>query len=131
MLYLDPDILILDPIPAAGSPLKRNLFAAAIHSGLAQISAPVNRVRLHSDDDAGYFNSGVLVMDLAAQRRELNPAEIFAWTREHANELILPDQDPLDMAPGFFRSMTPSTTTMPASMMPIVCSVPGKRIWTG
>lgn len=63
---------------------------------LAQISAPVNRVRLHSDDDAGYFNSGVLVMDLAAQRRELDPAEIFAWTREHANELILPDQDILN-----------------------------------
>lgn len=97
VLYLDPDILILNPVsPLLDLPLEGNLFAAAIHSGLAQISAPVNRVRLHSDDDAGYFNSGVLVMDLAAQRRELDPAEIFAWTREHANELILPDQDILN-----------------------------------
>ena len=53
-------------------------------------------MRLHSADDAGYFNSGVLVMDLAAQRKELNPEEIFAWTREHASELILPDQDILN-----------------------------------
>ena len=97
VLYLDPDILILNPVsPLLELPLDGNLFAAASHSGLAQISAPVNRVRLHSADDAGYFNSGVLVMDLAAQRKELNPEEIFAWTREHASELILPDQDILN-----------------------------------
>lgn len=97
VLYLDPDTLILNPIsPLLKLPLNGNLFAAASHSGLSQISAPVNRVRLHSADDVGYFNSGVLVMDLAAQRRELDPEAIFAWTREHASELILPDQDILN-----------------------------------
>ena len=94
VLYLDPDILILNPVsPLLSLPLEGNLFAAAIHTGLAQISAPVNRVRLHSADESGYYNSGVLVMDLEAQRRELDPREIFAWAEEHAAELILPDQD--------------------------------------
>lgn len=98
VLYLDPDILILNPISQLlDLPLEGNLFAAANHTGLGQqISAPVNRVRLHSNDSSTYFNSGVLVMDLEAQRRELDPAAIFAWTQEHANELILPDQDILN-----------------------------------
>lgn len=39
VLYLDPDILILNPVsPLLDLPLEGNLFAAAIHSGLAQIS---------------------------------------------------------------------------------------------
>ena len=73
VLYLDPDILILNPISQLlNLPLEGNLFAAANHTGLGQqISAPVNRVRLHSNDSSTYFNSGVLVMDLEAQRREL------------------------------------------------------------
>ena len=57
----------------------------------------MNRVRLHSDSPInGYFNSGVLVMDLAAQRRELDPEDIFRYAADHAAELILPDQDLLN-----------------------------------
>ena len=35
-------------------------------------------------------------MCIRDRRQELDPAEIFDWTREHANELILPDQDILN-----------------------------------
>ena len=97
VLYLDPDILILNPVsPLYRLPLEGNLYAAAIHTGLAQIADPVNRVRLNSTEGPGYFNSGVMVMDLAAQRREVNASDIFDYAREHASELILPDQDILN-----------------------------------
>ena len=97
VLYLDPDILILNPVsPLLDLPLEGNLFAAAIHSGLAQISAPVNRVRLHSDDDAGYFNSGVLLIDLNAARAQVRPRDIFRYAEEKGKALLLPDQDILN-----------------------------------
>ena len=98
MIYLDPDTLILNPIsPLERLDLEGNLFAAAAHTAFSQLTDPVNRVRLHSDSPInGYFNSGVLVMDLAAQRRELDPEDIFRYAADHAAELILPDQDLLN-----------------------------------
>ena len=98
VIYLDPDTLILNPIsPLERLDLEGNLFAAAAHTAFSQLTDPVNRVRLHSDSPInGYFNSGVLVMDLAAQRRELDPEDIFRYATDHAAELILPDQDLLN-----------------------------------
>ena len=90
VIYLDPDTLILTPIsPRERLDLEGNLFAAAAHTAFSQLTDPVNRVRLHSDSPInGYFNSGVLVMDLAAQRRELDPEDIFRYAADHAAELI-------------------------------------------
>ncbi len=39
---------------------------------------------------------GVLVMDLSAMRREVRPGDIFDYAREHADILLLPDQDVLN-----------------------------------
>ena len=97
VLYLDPDTLILNPLsPLYHLPLEGMLYAACCHTGLSQITGPVNRARLHSSEDTGYFNSGVLLMDLKAQRQNIQPNEIFDYARTHASELILPDQDILN-----------------------------------
>ena len=77
--------------------LEGDLMAAATHTGLlAGITDPVNRLRLENYEAEAYYNSGVLVMDLSAMRREVRPGDIFDYAREHADILLLPDQDVLN-----------------------------------
>lgn len=95
VLYLDPDILVLNSLrPLWETDLEGNLFAAAAHTGKTELANSVNRMRLNSGSD--YYNSGVLLMDLAAARREIDPEEIFRYVAEHKKELLLPDQDLLN-----------------------------------
>ena len=98
VLYLDPDILVINPVRALyDTDLEGDLMAAATHTGLlAGITDPVNRLRLENYEAEAYYNSGVLLMDLAAARREIDPEEIFRYVAEHKKELLLPDQDLLN-----------------------------------
>ena len=95
IVYLDPDILVINPLrPLWETDLKGNLFAAAAHTGMTDIAHSVNRLRLKTDSD--YYNSGVLLMDLDAGRKEIVPQEIFDFAAEHKATLLLPDQDILN-----------------------------------
>ena len=97
VLYLDPDILVINPLrPLYDTDLEGKLMAASIHRGLTDISSRVNRLRLENYEAEAYYNSGVLVMDLSAMRREVRPGDIFDYAREHADILLLPDQDVLN-----------------------------------
>mgnify|MGYP001516673619 CR=1 FL=1 len=84
VLYLDPDILVINPVRALyDTDLEGDLMAAATHTGLlAGITDPVNRLRLENYEAEAYYNSGVLVMDLSAMRREVRPGDIFDYARE-------------------------------------------------
>ena len=95
VLYLDPDILVINPLtPLWRLDMGSKLFAAAAHTGMTELANNVNRLRLGTERD--YFNSGVLLIDLARCRAEVNPEEIFSYVSEHAEELLLPDQDILN-----------------------------------
>ena len=95
MLYLDPDILVINPLrPLWETALDGHFFAACAHTGKTELVSSVNRVRLGVEND--YFNSGVLLMDLARCRREIVPQELFDYAAAHMNTLILPDQDMLN-----------------------------------
>lgn len=95
VIYLDPDTLVINPLrPLWETDLDGRLFAACAHTGKTEIVSSVNRVRLNVTHD--YFNSGVLLMDLTACRREIRPEALFAFVREHASTLLLPDQDLLN-----------------------------------
>ena len=74
--------------------LDGHLFAAAAHTGKTELVHNVNRIRLGTDCD--YFNSGVMLMDLNRCRAEIQTEELFRFVREHAGELVLPDQDVLN-----------------------------------
>ena len=65
VLYLDPDILVINPVGALyDTDLEGDLMAAATHTGLlAGITDPVNRLRLENYEAEAYYNSGVLLMD--------------------------------------------------------------------
>ncbi len=95
ILYLDPDILVINPIrPLWETGLGGNLFAAAAHTGKTELANSVNQLRLGTEHD--YYNSGVLLMDLERARREIEPAALFRYVEQHRLELILPDQDVLN-----------------------------------
>ena len=95
IIYLDPDILVINPLtPLWRLDMGGKLFAAAAHTGMTELANNVNRLRLGTERD--YFNSGVLLIDLARCRAEVNPEEIFSYVSEHAEELLLPDQDVLN-----------------------------------
>ena len=95
VLYLDPDILIINPIrPLWETDLRGNLFGAAAHTGKTELANSVNQLRLGTQRD--YYNSGVLLMDLGAGRREIRPQALFDYVEKHRKELILPDQDLLN-----------------------------------
>lgn len=95
VIYLDPDILIINPLrPLWELGINGKLFAAAAHTGKTELANNVNRIRLGVDHD--YYNSGVLLMDLKQARDQIVPEQIFAFVEEHAKELMLPDQDLLN-----------------------------------
>lgn len=95
ILYLDPDILVINSLrPLWELELEGNLFAAAAHSWGGYLAANVSRVRLGTEGK--YYNSGVLLMDLAACRRKIDPQEVFSFVEKHGKELVLPDQDVLN-----------------------------------
>ena len=99
ILYLDPDTLVINPVrPLWETDLNGMLFAAAAHTGMTELANNVNHLRLGTEQD--YFNSGVLLMDLSAGRREIEPGEIFNYVERHRRELILPDQDVLNAVYG-------------------------------
>ena len=97
ILYLDPDILVINPVRELYDiDVSAHLYAAAAHVGLTNIATYINQARLNAFDSEYYYNSGVLLMNLARQRKEVDPDEIFAYVRTHGEELVLPDQDVLN-----------------------------------
>lgn len=99
ILYLDPDILVINPLrPLWEMDLEGNLFAAAAHTGKTELANNINQLRLGTDHN--YFNSGVLLIDLKRGRNEIHFKEMFRYVREHAKELVLPDQDILNAVYG-------------------------------
>ena len=92
VLYLDPDMLIINPLrPLWELDLQGKTFAASSHTGLTEMANEINQVRLDTEHE--YFNSGVILIDLAAARKLVAAADVFRCVSEHEKELILPDQD--------------------------------------
>lgn len=95
VLYLDPDIVVLNSVKSLyETPLDGCFFAAAEHT--APALREVNRLRLKNPDAKGYFNTGVLLMNLALLRKEADTQKIAAYIRENRDRLLLPDQDVLN-----------------------------------
>lgn len=97
ILYLDPDMLVIGNLrPLYETEMGDHLYAACIHKGLVDFSTPVNKIRLSTYKTEGYFNSGMLLMNLPRIREHVLPQAIFDYVRENRNLLVLPDQDVLN-----------------------------------
>jgi len=95
ILYLDPDILIINSIRELyDTCLGDCLYAAAYHDRVSVKS--INRLRLRPYEIEEYYNSGVLLCNLPRQREVINEKEIFDFVEKNKSTLILPDQDILN-----------------------------------
>lgn len=95
ILYLDPDILIINPIDTLyETELEGYLYAASYHK--RALIKGINMIRLKAYEMEEYFNSGVLLMNLPLHRERIREEEIYAYLEKNRNRLILPDQDLLN-----------------------------------
>ena len=89
VLYLDADILCINDLqPLYELPLEDHLYAAANHSKLTEVTTVINKVRLKNYESEGYFNSGVLLMNLTQLRQEVKEKEIAAFIQKNQLNLF-------------------------------------------
>lgn len=105
ILYLDADLLCInDLMPLYNVDLSGYMYASAIHTNLTNPTDVINKIRLQNFDADGYYNSGVLLMNLDEIRQRVEPTDIFNYIRDHI--LLLPDQDVLNALYGkYIRSV--------------------------
>ena len=95
ILYLDPDILVLNPVRELYEmELGNFLYGAAYHNKIPV--KEINRVRLFPYEIDAYYNSGVLLMNLGQLRAQVDEQEIYRFVEENRMKLIMPDQDILN-----------------------------------
>lgn len=106
ILYLDPDILVINEItPLWQLDLGEALLAAATHAGVTNLTNNINHLRLSTDSD--YYNSGVMLINLDVARQQVKVADIQRTLEKYRHYLILPDQDVLNHLYGQFIKQIP------------------------
>lgn len=91
-LYLDPDTLVINPVEDLFNiDLEGNAFAAASHTDLIHPATGLNHVRLGTE--GAYFNTGVLLYDMASARNLIDPRVLFEEAERREGDLLFPDQD--------------------------------------
>lgn len=92
ILYLDPDILVINEINTLyDTDISDYLYAAAYHDRIS--ITEINKLRLKPYDIKTYYNSGVLLMNLRLQREKIKERDIYDFVEKNRKKLILPDQD--------------------------------------
>ena len=75
ILYLDPDILIINSIRELyQTDITGYLYAAAYHDKISV--KEINKIRLFPYDIEAYYNSGVLLMNLEYQRQKIDEKDL-------------------------------------------------------
>ena len=94
ILYLDPDILVINSVKELyGLDMNGHLYAAASHS---IASRHLNQLRLAPYEIVQYYNSGVLLMNLPLVRERVDENEIYDFVEKFRTRLVMPDQDVLN-----------------------------------
>lgn len=92
VLYLDPDLVVLKPLDKLyNMDMGDKYFAAASHVG--NILTKMNNIRLNTEDDSPYINSGVMLMNISLLKREQDYSQVLEYITRHKSFLVLPDQD--------------------------------------
>lgn len=94
VLYIDCDLLVLRPLrPFYDTELGDCLAAAVVDTGCEDRS---RYERLDYPAEDSYFNAGVLLIDLAAWRREDMGKACAEYYRSHYESIVFNDQDILN-----------------------------------
>lgn len=95
-LYLDPDVLIRkNMLSFYTMDLCENYIAGAGH--LHGIHNTFNKARLGLKNQKKYVNSGVMLMNLTAIRRDFTLEKVLDCLKENAQWLIMGDQDMVNL----------------------------------
>lgn len=94
VLYLDPDVVCLNPVSRFyNKPFGDAFFIASEHEYSAWMARTFNKMRLKIPKAKGYFNTGVMLINVSRLKKS-DPAErIFAYIEQYKHRLLLPDQD--------------------------------------
>lgn len=97
-LYIDADTLILDDISRLWrTGLRGKPVAAAQDSGFQRIgSTDIPWAEVGIPPSGKYFNSGVLVLDLARWRQGRLTEDVLEYLRARGDDVSFPDQDALN-----------------------------------
>lgn len=94
ILYLDPDIVVINPVTEFyRTDFQDCAFVAAEHILSTRYVRMLNNLRLKTPYAKGYFNTGVLLINLAALRKEVTLSRLQSFIVENKMRLLLPDQD--------------------------------------
>lgn len=92
ILYLDVDTVIINPLdPLYEMNFEGAWYIACTHT--REFLTKLNHVRLGVKKDVPYVNTGVMVLNLPALRKNLRMEDIRAYADERMHTFILPDQD--------------------------------------
>ncbi|HCX61044.1 MAG TPA: glycosyltransferase family 8 protein [Clostridiales bacterium] len=92
ILYLDPDIVIINSISSLyNMEMGDNFFAAASH--VSKSLKKINEIRLDMPEDSTYINSGVMLLNLKALRKNQNIHDVYEYIENKKAFFLLPDQD--------------------------------------
>lgn len=96
VIYLDSDILVMSHLSDLWETPLESMPVGAV-ANVVEPSARPHVERLGIRYPGGFFNSGVLLMDLDRMRAERSSEELFKAARDRRDELVWPDQDALNI----------------------------------
>jgi lipopolysaccharide biosynthesis glycosyltransferase len=99
ILYLDCDTLVLDALGPLWKTDLDGLYVAAVRN-LIEPKLATRHHALGIPPEQTYFNSGVLLMNLEAMRRDGCVERLFEHARRHYGQSLWPDQDSLNYVLG-------------------------------
>lgn len=95
-LYLDIDTLIMHDLGELYNQPLDGAVMGAVYEGANVAGFAAHLRELGIPASRGYFNSGVLLMDLRMMREEGVEAKLLEYLQEHTHLLRFPDQDVLN-----------------------------------
>jgi lipopolysaccharide biosynthesis glycosyltransferase len=99
VLYLDADVLVIDSLAPLWATELSGSWVAAV-TNVPERHMLDHAAGLGLNGPEAYFNSGVLLFNLAAMRRDGRTDALLACARERAEQLLWPDQDALNLVLG-------------------------------
>ncbi len=104
VLYLDADVLVLESVAPLWELDMTSKPVAAVTNVLRPESIDRPNASGHPSSQ-GYFNAGVMLMNLDLMRREETSRAVHEYGRAHADELIWRDQDAFNVVVGARREV--------------------------
>lgn len=92
VLYLDVDTVVINPLDSLYEmDFEGNCYVACTHTW--DMLTRFNQARLGTEKDVPYINTGVMLLNLPALRKEIDMGEIRDYANAKKHRFILPDQD--------------------------------------